>query len=201
MGELQSIHHSAIIHQLLSHSLFFSLALFIYQTLQFKREAVDPEQHLACTDSNLLTWTHDEKTSKQQKNFIPKHHVTQQLRDVAIFHAEGTVAARVCVFVCVCSSVCVGLTGHRLEVALQAIPSLSNSQSVTAVLLYHFLRLCLPHTHFFCLLSQFFSLSLPHFCLWEPHSGTKDWTNRLSELMWINSYFLWLPVPFTTAEV
>lgn len=101
----------------------------------------------------------------------------------------------------VCSSVCVGLTGHRLEVALQATPSLSNSQSVTAVLLYHFLRLCLPHTHFFCLLSQFFSLSLPHFCLWEPHSGTKDWTNRLSELMWINSYFLWLPVPFTTAEV
>lgn len=146
MGELQSIHHSAIIHQLLSHSLFFSLALFIYQTLQFKREAVDPEQHLACTDSNLLTWTHDEKTSKQQKNFIPKHHVTQQLRDVAIFHAEGTVAARVCVFVCVFICVC---RADWLEVALQATPSLSNSQSVTAVLLYHFLRLCLPHTHFF----------------------------------------------------
>lgn len=141
MGELQSIHHSAIIHQLLSHSLFFSLALFIYQTLQFKREAVDPEQHLACTDSNLLTWTHDEKTSKQQKNFIPKHHVTQQLRDVAIFHAEGTVAARVCVFVCVFICVCRadwtqirgGVTGHSLieqQPECDCCPSLSLSASL-----------------------------------------------------------------------
>lgn len=200
MGELQSIHHSAIIHQLLSHSLFFSLALFIYQTLQFKREAVDPEQHLACTDSNLLTWTHDEKTSKQQRiSFLSIMSLSSS--EMWLFFMQKELWQRACVCLCVCSSVCVGLTGHRLEVALQATPSLSNSQSVTAVLLYHFLRLCLPHTHFFCLLSQFFSLSLPHFCLWEPHSGTKDWTNRLSELMWINSYFLWLPVPFTTAEV
>lgn len=149
MGELQSIHHSAIIHQLLSHSLFFSLALFIYQTLQFKREAVDPEQHLACTDSNLLTWTHDEKTSKQQKNFIPKHHVTQQLRDVAIFHAEGTVAARVCVFVCVFICVCRadwtqirgGVTGHSLieqQPECDCCPSLSLSASLLTTYAFFF---------------------------------------------------------------
>lgn len=73
-----------------------------------------------------------------------------------LFFMQKELWQRACVCLCVCSSVCVGLTGHRLEVALQATPSLSNSQSVTAVLLYHFLRLCLPHTHFFCLLSQFF---------------------------------------------
>ena len=37
-----------------------------------------------------------------------------------------------------------GLTGHRLEVALQATPSLSNSQSVTAVPLYYSLPLFSP---------------------------------------------------------
>lgn len=54
-GGLQSIHHSPIIYQARSLSLF---TLFIHQTPQTKRELADPEEHLACSDIDHLTLTH-----------------------------------------------------------------------------------------------------------------------------------------------
>ncbi len=101
---LQSIHHSPIIYQALSPSLF-TLSLFIYQTLQTKRKPADPEEHLACCDINHLTYdTHTEKKHEQQKNFISNPSVNQQQRNVTIFHVAETVAAlqMLCVCVCVC---------------------------------------------------------------------------------------------------